>query len=134
MEKEYNSLQSNKFGKLEQLPNGTKPLKGKWHFVVKCNADGTVNKCKAHFVAKDFSQKKGVDYNETNSLTARLTTIRGLPNLAAQYEVCPKQLDIKTAFQNAKIDEDIYLEQPEGFEEIDLAANCTVIYEKVCMV
>ena len=120
MEEEYNSLQSNKVWKLEQLPNGTKPLKGKWHFAVKYNADGTVNKYKARFVAKGFSQKEGVDYNETYSPTARLTTIRVLLNLAAQYEVCPKQLDIKTAFLNAKIDEDIYLEQPEGFEGTDL--------------
>ena len=120
MEEENNSLQSNKVWKLEQLPNGTKPLKGKWHFAVKYNADGTVNKYKARFVAKGFSQKEGVDYNETYSPTARLTTIRVLLNLAAQYEVCPKQLDIKTAFLNAKIDEDIYLEQPESFEETDL--------------
>ena len=81
MEEEYNSLQSNKVWKLEQLPNGTKPLKGKWHFAVKYNADGTVNKYKARFVAKGFSQKEGVDYNETYSLTARLTTIRVLLNL-----------------------------------------------------
>ena len=56
-------------------------------------------------MAKGFSQKEGVDYNETYSPTARLTTIRVLLNLTAQYEVCPKQLDIKTAFLNAKIDE-----------------------------
>ena len=76
-----------------------------------------VNKYKARFVAKGFSQKEGVDYNGTYSPTARLTTIRVLLNLAAQYEVCPKQLDIKTAFLKDKIDEDTYIEQPECFEE-----------------
>ena len=65
MEKGYNSLQSNKFWKLEQLPIGTKPLKGERHFAVKYNADSTVNKYNARFVAKGFSQKEGVDYNET---------------------------------------------------------------------
>ena len=73
-----------------------------------------------------------MDYNETYS---PLTTIRVLLNLTAQYEVTPKQLDIKTAFLNAKIDEDIYIEQPEGFEEIDLSGGklyCKI--EKNCMV
>ena len=54
MEEECNSLQSNKVWKLEELPNGTKLLKGKWHFAVKYNADGTVNKYKVRFLAKGF--------------------------------------------------------------------------------
>ena len=112
MEKEYKSLQSNKVWKLEQLPNGTKPLKGKWHFAVKYNADSTVNKNKTPFLAKGCYHKEGMEYKETYSPTARLTTIRILLNLAAQYEVYPKQLDIKAAFLNAKSDEDIFLEQP----------------------
>ena len=58
MEKEHNSLQSNKVWKQEQLPNGTKPLKGKWHFAVKYNADGTFNKYKARFVVRFLSERR----------------------------------------------------------------------------
>ena len=59
-EKEYNSLQSNKVWKLEQLPNGTKPLKGKWLFAVKYNADGTVNNYKARFVVIGLALRRKV--------------------------------------------------------------------------
>ena len=82
---------------------------------MKHNEDGSLKKCKARFVAKGFSQVEGGDFFENFSPTARMSTIWILLNLALQYPVKPRQLDIKTAYLNADI-EDIYMEQPEGFE------------------
>ena len=70
---------------------------------------------KARFVAKGYSQAEGIDYDETFSPTARMTSIRILLQLAAQYDLKIDQMDVKTAFLNAPIDCDIYIEQPEGF-------------------
>ena len=113
---EFDSLCSNKVWTLEQLPKGTKPLKEKWHFTMKHNEDGSFEKCKTRFVAKGFSQVEGRDFFETYSPTTRMSTIRVLLNLAAQYQVKPRQMDIETAYLNAEIEENIYMEQREGFE------------------
>ena len=123
MKAEFDSLCSNKVWTLEELPKGTKPLKGKWHFAMKHNEDGSFKKCKARFVAKGFSQLEGRDFFETCSPTARMPTIRILLNLAAQYQVKPRQIDIKTAYLNADIEEDIYMEQPEAFKVKSNAGN-----------
>ena len=98
MKAECNSLFSTKVWTLEERPKGMKPLKGKWHFAMKHNEDRSFKKCKARFVAKAFSQVEGRDFLETYSPTARMSTIRML-NLAAQYKVKPRQMDIKTAFR-----------------------------------
>ena len=83
---------------------------------MKHNEDGSFKKCKARFVAKVFSQVEGRDFFETYSPTARMSTIRILLNLAAQYQVKPRQMDIKTAYFNADIEENTFIEQPQGFE------------------
>ena len=70
---------------------------------------------KARFVAKGFSQVPGLDYHETFSPTARLTSLRMLLQLAVQENLLIHQMDVKTAYLHADIDCEIYLEQPEGF-------------------
>ena len=116
MKAEFDSLYSNKVWTLEQLPKRTQPLKGKWHFTMKHNEDGSFKKCKAGFVAKGFSQVECRDFFKTYSPTSRMPTIRILLKLAEQYQAKPKRMDIKTALLNADIEENIYVEQPEGFE------------------
>jgi len=74
-----------------------------------------VLKYKARFVAKGYRQVYGRDYNETFSPTAKLSTIRMIVAIAAQYDANLHQLDVKTAYLNAPIDEDVYMKQPEGF-------------------
>lgn len=74
------------------------------------------DKYKARYVAKGYSQKYGVDYEETFSPTANMTSVRVLMQKAAQENLILHQMDVKTAYLHAPIDCDIYLEQPEGYE------------------
>ena len=82
----------------------------------KLNLDGTVQKNKARLVAKGYSQQPGVDFNETFSPVARLDTIRTLISLAAQKGWNLFQLDVKSAFLNGVLEEEVYVDQPQGFE------------------
>ncbi|KAI5348232.1 hypothetical protein L3X38_001119 [Prunus dulcis] len=93
-----------------------KPVIGvKWVFKTKLNLDGSVQKNKARLVAKGYSEKPRVDYNETFALVARLDTIRTLIALAAQKGWQLYQLDVKSAFLNGILEEEVYVDQPEGF-------------------
>ena len=77
--------------------------------------DGTIDKYKARLVVKGFRQKEGLDYFDTYSLVTRITSIRLLIALAAIYSLEIHQMDVKTAFLNGELEEEIYIEQPEGF-------------------
>jgi len=97
-----------------------KPVIGvKWVYKTKLYLDGTIQKHKARLVAKGYAQKSGIDYNETFAPVARLDTILTLIALAAQKGWKLFQLDVKSAFLNGVLEEDVYVEQPEGFEVKD---------------
>ena len=86
-------------------------------FRTKLNVDGSINKHKARLVVKGYAQVFGVDYSDTFALVARLDTIRILLAVAAQMNWRVYQLDVKSAFLNGVLQEEIYVEQPEGFEK-----------------
>ena len=77
--------------------------------------DGTIDKFKARLVAKGFTQKDGIDYFDTYAPVARISTIRVLVALASMHNLVIHQMDVKTAFLNGELQEEIYMEQPEGF-------------------
>ncbi|KAI5333988.1 hypothetical protein L3X38_024121 [Prunus dulcis] len=116
MNAELEMIEKNNTWELVERP-ADKPVIGvKWVFKTKLNLDGTVQKHKARLVAKGYSQKPGIDYNETFAPVARLDTIRTLIALAAQKGWKLFQLNVKSAFLNGVLDEEVYVEQPEGFE------------------
>ncbi|KAL2239930.1 UNVERIFIED_CONTAM: Retrovirus-related Pol polyprotein from transposon TNT 1-94 [Sesamum indicum] len=82
---------------------------------VKLKPDGIIDKFKARLVAKGFKQKDGIDYFNSYSPVARLTTIRVLIALASVYNLSIHQMDVKTAFLYGELKEEIYMDQPEGF-------------------
>ncbi|KAK8696391.1 hypothetical protein V6N13_001527 [Hibiscus sabdariffa] len=76
--------------------------------------DGTIDKYKARLVIKGYRQKEDLDYFETYSPVSRITSIRMILVIAALQNLEAHQMDIKTAFLNGELDEEIYMEQPEG--------------------
>ena len=100
---------------LVNKPEGRKIIGVKWVYRTKLNADNSINKHKARLVVKGYAQIFGVDYSETFAPVARLDTIRLLLALSAQKGWKVFQLDVKSAFLNGVLQEEIYVEQPEGF-------------------
>jgi hypothetical protein len=91
-------------------------VSSKWLFKIKHAADGSIEKYKARFVACGFSQKEGIDYEKTFAPVARYTSIRTIIALAAKMKWKLHQMDVETAFLNGVIEEEVYIEQPQGFE------------------
>ena len=77
--------------------------------------DRAIDKFKARLVAKGFTQKQGIDYFDTYSPVARIATIRLLIALASIHKSVIHQMDVKIAFLNGELDEEVYMEQSEGF-------------------
>ena len=84
-------------------------------FKRKLKPDGTINKYKAHLVAKGYNQKHNVDYFDTYSPITRIASIRILFAIASIYKLVLHQIDVKTVFLNGDLEEEIYMEQPEGY-------------------
>jgi hypothetical protein len=111
------------------IPEDKSVVSSKWIYKIKYATDGSIDKYKARFVAWGFSQKGGVDYEKTFTPVARYTSIRAIISIATQMGW---KMDIKTSFLNGKIEEVVYLEQPQGFEVHDKASyDCRL--KKACM-
>ncbi|KAK3125126.1 hypothetical protein QOZ80_7BG0600470 [Eleusine coracana subsp. coracana] len=115
MRSELESMRENQVWNLIDPPDGVKTIECKWVFKKKIDMDGNVHIYKARLVAKGFKQIQGVDYDETFSPVAMLKSIRILLAIAAFYDYEIWQMDVKTAFLNGNLSEDVYMTQPEGF-------------------
>ena len=116
MEDEMNSLLQNETWILVENPSGRKPIKNRWVFKIKRSSHDGI-KFKARLVAKGFSQRPGIDYNETYSPVVKNDSIRTILSLSAVLDLELLQLDVKTAFLNGEITEELYMDQPSGFKE-----------------
>src|SRR6187399_1210495 len=115
MKSEMGSMYENKVWALVDLPDDRQAIENKWIFKRKIDADGNITVYKARLVAKGFRQVQGVDYDETFSPVAMLKSVRIMLAIAAFYDYEIWQMDVKTAFLNGYLKEELYMMQPEGF-------------------
>ena len=108
-------MKDNQVWSLVDLPPNAKTVGCKWLFKKKTDMDGNVHTYKARLVAKGYTQRFGVDYDETFSPVADIRAIRILLAIVAYYDYEIWQMDVKTAFLNGYLDEEVYMDQPEGF-------------------
>ncbi|WVZ11324.1 hypothetical protein V8G54_015854 [Vigna mungo] len=115
MKEELLMIEKNYTWKLVRRPTNRKVIGVKWVFRTKLNPDGSINKHKARLVVKGYAQIFGVDFSDTFAPVARLDTIRLMLAIVVQKGWKVYQLDVKSAFLNGLLEEEIYVEQPEGF-------------------
>ncbi|GJU19075.1 zinc finger, CCHC-type containing protein [Tanacetum coccineum] len=99
---------------LADLPLGCKPLGCKW-ILKKLKVNGTIEKFKARLVSQGLRQKSGIDYFDTYAPVARISTIKLLIVMALIHNLIIHQMDVKTAFLNGELDDEVYINQPQGF-------------------
>jgi hypothetical protein len=116
MNEEMKSIKKNDTWDLVDLPKEKESIGVKWVYKTKYKVNGEVDKYKERLVAKGFAQEYGVDYNETFSPVARLDTIRMVLAIATKHNWKVYQMDVKSAFLNGYLEEEVYVQQPPGYE------------------
>jgi hypothetical protein len=117
IQSEINSLNKREvFGPVVRTPTGIKPIGYKWVFVRKMNQQNEVVRYKARLVAQGFSQKPGIDYDETYSPVMDTITFRYLLSMAAHEKLEMRLMDVVTAYLYGSLDSDIFMKIPEGFK------------------
>ncbi|GJZ46161.1 zinc finger, CCHC-type containing protein [Tanacetum coccineum] len=112
---EIDSIMGNNTWVLADLPPGCKPLSSKWIFKRKLKVDGTIEKFKAGLVIQGFKQNSGIYYFDTYALVARISTKRLLIAMTSIHNLIIYQMDVKKAFLNGELEEEVYMNQPQGF-------------------
>ena len=125
MDEEIASLAANDTWTLQPAPPSIKPIPVKWVYKEKRDANGNIERHKARLVVKGFHQREGIDYDEVFAPVSKYSTLRTVLAIAADLDLEIHQLDIKTAFLNGKLDEDVYIQQPPGYnyDNPDLACK-----------
>ena len=114
MQEGLDSIKDNDTFSLVPLPAGRHAIGCKWVFKIKRHADGSVERYKARLVAKGYSQLYGIDFTETFAPVVRFSSLRAILVIAAAADYEIHQMDVKTAFLNGDLDEDIYMQQADG--------------------
>lgn len=117
MREEICAINKNNTWLLCELPAGKRAIGLKWIYKTKYGSNGEVQRHKARLVVKGYSQQAGIDFEETFAPVARFETVRIFLALAAQRHLIVHQFDVKSAFLNGELNEEVYVEQPVGFVE-----------------
>ncbi|GJS22179.1 retrovirus-related pol polyprotein from transposon TNT 1-94 [Tanacetum coccineum] len=115
MKEELKSTDQKKVWDLVNLLEGSERVGCKLVFKTKQNSKGNVERYKARLVAKGYTQKNYVDYNETFLPVSKKDSLRIILELVAHFDLELHQMDVKTAFLNGNLEEEVYMEQPKGF-------------------
>lgn len=115
MKDEMESMAHNDVWDLVKLPKGAKAIGCKWVYKTKKDSLGNIERYKARLVAKGFTQKEGIDYNETFSPVSKKDSFRIIMALVAHFNLELHQIDVKKAFLNGVLEKEVYVKQPEGF-------------------
>ncbi|GJX58057.1 zinc finger, CCHC-type containing protein [Tanacetum coccineum] len=120
---EMDSIMGNNTWVLVDLHLGCKPLSCKWIFKIKLEVDGTIEKFKARLVIQSFSQKSWIYYFDTYAPVACISTIRLLITMASTHNLIIHQMDVKTAFLNGELDEEVPKQWHQKFDEVVLSSG-----------
>lgn len=119
MAEEYESIMKNDVWDIIPRQKGKSVVTSIWLLKIKHGSDDNIEKYKARFMARGFSQKEGEDYYYIFSLVALYTTIHSIVSLAASQGWTLHQMDVKTDFLHGMLHKEVYVEQPQGFEVED---------------
>jgi hypothetical protein len=119
MDEEMVALDANMTWELVPLLEGKKAIGCKWVYKVKHNLDGSINMYKARLVAKGYAQTHGIDYEETFAPVAKMATMRAVIAVAASRGWVLHQMDVNNAFLHGELQEEVYLDQPPGYEDMN---------------
>ena len=118
MQSKYEALIKQQTWDLVPLPHGRKIIGYKWVFRVKENVNGSINKYKAHFVAKGFHQDHGFNFHETLCPVIKRVTMCLILTIVVSHRWKLFHLDVNKAFLNGLMDETIYMHQPSGLKPL----------------
>ena len=119
------SMEQNEVWVLVVLPEGCKRVGCQWVFKTKRDPTSNMERHKARIVAKDFTQKNDIDYKEIFSPVSRKDSLRIIMYLVAHYDLELHKMDVKTVFLNGNLEEEVYMNQPEG-------SSCKGMEHMVC--
>ena len=116
MKDEFQSLLDNGMWELVDLPPSRTTVKNRWVYITKWDTKGDITRYKVRLVAKGFTQTARLDYEETFAPIARLNSLRLLLAMATIFDWDVHHVNIKSAYLNGHLDEELYMDQPRGFE------------------
>ena len=117
VQEEMNALLNNRIWEIVDLLKEKKAVGWKWVFIVKCKPDGSIERYKARLVTQGFTQIYGIDYQETFAPITKINSIRILISLAIHFNWPLHQLDVKNAFLNGDLEEEVFIDLPLGFKK-----------------